>query len=117
MTNLWFIADQPLSTQPKWSLSLHLLTPTHSTLYVAGFKRSATRGETADALEKEFERFGKVKSVQSGSAFAFVEFEEKAALEKALEAGAAKIIVDGNELVVERKNPRKTDDDAAADDN
>lgn len=68
------------------------------TLTTSIFVRSLPEGVTQDKLEEAFARFGNIKTVSlrqqpKGKAdFAFVEFEEVAAMQAAIEA---KVIIDG----------------------
>lgn len=54
-------------------------------------------------MEKEFERFGRIKSVTMKGHYAFVDFEDHAAAKKALELHNTQF-VNGETLVVEQSS-------------
>ena len=87
--------------------SSHSLLP-EETLVTSIFVRQLPEGVTQEKLEEAFARFGSIKNVslrqqpKGKGDFAFVEFEEAAAMQAAIEA---KVIIDGRTV---GSDPRKS---------
>ena len=80
------------------------------TLTTSIFVRSLPDGTTQEKLEQAFARFGNIKNVslrpQKGkNDFAFVEFEEVAAMQAAVEA---KVIIEGRTVSIPRSHAHRS---------